>query len=497
MSIFRWHDLYIVFPLNLFMILKCQSTRTSSVRGVNRHSLWILYLLLLSLLTEQFKSVVSCEFNFGYETEAYLSAVINLTYVDPTTGVLTQENLQMGKLLPGKTEEVSGVVVHVTSNNHTSHEACEKLDTDVLPREPFIALIKHGNCRDQVKLRHVADGNAAAAVLYNDNHSTRFIKVERKANHITFAVINERKGEWLASLVDNGTRVMMRIGIASIGTFRFGQINRTSVLFVSISFIILMVISFAWLVFYYIQRFRYIHAKEILSRHLCSAAKKALDKIPVKTVRNDESGAEDDYECCAVCIEPFQQGELIRTLPCKHCFHKICIDPWLLEQRSCPMCKLDILLHFGLVYTGSQESVLEIDDDDFRRPRNSLIEHDIVLVQNQRRHSSVRVAISRREGRATSPCSLSSLDPDAAVVEQSFVTAAVDVSDVAVNTSDPPSEADYESSEDRWTAPFPRKLSKSLKNLHQSKESVMSNHNVSVKNTEIENFEVCDLGFEN
>ncbi|VDO05577.1 unnamed protein product [Rodentolepis nana] len=26
-----------------------------------------------------------------------------------------------------------------------------------------------------------------------------------------------------------------------------------------------------------------------------------------------------------------------------HYFHKLCIDPWLLEQRSCPMCKLDIL----------------------------------------------------------------------------------------------------------------------------------------------------------
>nr|CAD7605014.1 unnamed protein product [Timema genevievae] len=40
---------------------------------------------------------------------------------------------------------------------------------------------------------------------------------------------------------------------------------RTSVLFVSISFIVLMVISLAWLVFYYVQRFRYIHAKDRLS----------------------------------------------------------------------------------------------------------------------------------------------------------------------------------------------------------------------------------------
>ncbi|GBN03826.1 Protein goliath [Araneus ventricosus] len=234
--------------------------------------------------------------------------------------------------------------------------------------------------------------------------------------------------------------------------------------------------------------------KEILSRRLCSAAKKALDKIPVKTVKSDDSEHDDEYECCAICIEPFQHGELIRSLPCKHCFHKICIDPWLLEQRSCPMCKLDILLHFGLVYTGSQESVLEIDDDDFFRPRQSLTEHDIVLVQNQRRHSSVRVAISRREDRATSPCSLSSLNPDA-VVEQSFVSATVDMSDVAVNTSDPPSEADYESSEERWTSPFPKKFQTLTKT--GSQESVASQCDTTVINTEEENYEICDLTFEN
>lgn len=41
--------------------------------------------------------------------------------------------------------------------------------------------------------------------------------------------------------------------------------GRTSVMFVSISFIVLMMISLAWLVFYYIQRFRYLHAKDRLS----------------------------------------------------------------------------------------------------------------------------------------------------------------------------------------------------------------------------------------
>ena len=36
-------------------------------------------------------------------------------------------------------------------------------------------------------------------------------------------------------------------------------------LFVSMSFILLLVISLAWLLFYYVQRFRYMHAKDRLA----------------------------------------------------------------------------------------------------------------------------------------------------------------------------------------------------------------------------------------
>uniref|UniRef100_A0A915NND3 Uncharacterized protein n=1 Tax=Meloidogyne floridensis TaxID=298350 RepID=A0A915NND3_9BILA len=51
--------------------------------------------------------------------------------------------------------------------------------------------------------------------------------------------------------------------------------SKTSVLFVSISFIVLIVFSLDWLVFYYVQRFRYAHAKDRLQR-LFNAAKTAF-----------------------------------------------------------------------------------------------------------------------------------------------------------------------------------------------------------------------------
>ncbi|XP_064481431.1 RING finger protein 150-like [Ornithodoros turicata] len=307
-------------------------------------------------------SVVRADFTYAHDAEEYYTAIINLTYINPTTGQVVSDREELGKYSAGKVGSVSGVVVHVTSNNFTAHDACSPLDTANIPQEPWIALIQHGNCIESVKMRHAANTNASGAVVYNNNPGSRLVKMRHKVFQIISVFISREKGEEIATLVDNGTRVLMHVSVGSHRPFPYPNINRTSVLFVSISFIILMIISLAWLVFYYVQRFRYIHAKDLLARRLCSAAKKALDKIPVKTLKSGDKEAEGELECCAVCIEPFRLGEVVRLLPCKHIFHKSCVDPWLLEQRSCPMCKMDILKHYGLVYTGSQESVLNMED---------------------------------------------------------------------------------------------------------------------------------------
>lgn len=103
------------------------------------------------------------------------------------------------------------------------------------------------------------------------------------ADDVVTIFIKKKDGEEIASLVDGGLKVMMYIRVGLVKTplskdtqhHNAHNISKTSVLFVSISFIVLMIISLAWLVFYYIQRFRYAHAKERLSVSMihCSTLK--------------------------------------------------------------------------------------------------------------------------------------------------------------------------------------------------------------------------------
>jgi len=322
---------------------------------------------------------VSSSFHHHDEGDAYYTtAYLNVTFVDPTTGRTVREKSEIGKFGESYIGVSSGVLVHIRSgadNSGCTLPFRSTAGSGQLPKESWIALVRRGGCNFQVKVDNAYASNASGIIVYNDRDSHVLEKMKltlRPKRRPLGAVFTYKwKGEQLAALLDNGTRVQTEVTVAHHCSMRT-SINRTSVLFVSISFVVLMLISLAWLVFYYVQRFRYIHAKDRLSRRLCSAAKKALSKIPTKHIKLGDKEVQGDGECCAICIEPYRTTEVVRILPCRHEFHRGCIDPWLLEHRTCPMCKMDILKHYGFVFTGSQESILHMDIEEVVSESESL-----------------------------------------------------------------------------------------------------------------------------
>ncbi|XP_024633397.2 E3 ubiquitin-protein ligase SDIR1 [Medicago truncatula] len=51
------------------------------------------------------------------------------------------------------------------------------------------------------------------------------------------------------------------------------------------------------------------------------------------------SKASGDELTCSVCLEQVNVGDVLRSLPFLHQFHASCIDPWLRQQGTCPVCK--------------------------------------------------------------------------------------------------------------------------------------------------------------
>ncbi|XP_054858011.1 E3 ubiquitin-protein ligase RNF43 [Eublepharis macularius] len=46
---------------------------------------------------------------------------------------------------------------------------------------------------------------------------------------------------------------------------------------------------------------------------------------------------------CAICLEEFSEGQELRIITCFHEFHRWCIDPWLQQHQTCPLCMFNIV----------------------------------------------------------------------------------------------------------------------------------------------------------
>jgi hypothetical protein len=46
---------------------------------------------------------------------------------------------------------------------------------------------------------------------------------------------------------------------------------------------------------------------------------------------------------CAICLCGYKTSQRASELPCKHMFHRACLNPWLKEADSCPVCRQPII----------------------------------------------------------------------------------------------------------------------------------------------------------
>ncbi|XP_042569824.1 RING finger protein 150 [Cyprinus carpio] len=296
------------------------------------------------------------------EKEEWYTAFVNITYVDPDTAEVRTEKTECGRYGEHSLKREAKGVLAMPVALHDKN-ACDP-SSRFTPRGhgAWIALISRGNCTYRDKIRNAVGKNASAVVIFNvgsSNPNETITMSDPGIGDVVAIMIPEPKGRDLVLLMERNITVHMHITIGTRNLQKY--VSRTSVVFVSISFIILMIISLAWLVFYYIQRFRYANARDRNQRRLGDAAKKAISQLQVRTIRKGDQETESDFDNCAVCIEGYKPNDVVRILPCRHLFHKGCVDPWLVDHRTCPMCKMNILKALGL--TSSAECLNELPLD--------------------------------------------------------------------------------------------------------------------------------------
>ncbi|XP_058055849.1 E3 ubiquitin-protein ligase Arkadia [Anopheles bellator] len=63
------------------------------------------------------------------------------------------------------------------------------------------------------------------------------------------------------------------------------------------------------------------------------------------------SETDEDSEKCTICLSQFEVDNDVRRLPCMHLFHKDCVDQWLVTNKHCPICRVDIEVHLSKDYS--------------------------------------------------------------------------------------------------------------------------------------------------
>lgn len=58
---------------------------------------------------------------------------------------------------------------------------------------------------------------------------------------------------------------------------------------------------------------------------------------------NADGRSSSDQTSCVICMCDFESKQLLRILPCSHEFHAKCVDKWLKNNQTCPICRASAL----------------------------------------------------------------------------------------------------------------------------------------------------------
>ncbi|KAJ6767626.1 RING-H2 FINGER PROTEIN ATL71-RELATED [Salix koriyanagi] len=66
----------------------------------------------------------------------------------------------------------------------------------------------------------------------------------------------------------------------------------------------------------------------------------SYSKVLYSQAKLQHEGNDSRPFCCSICLGDYEDNDMLRFLPdCGHVFHLKCVDCWLKQHSTCPMCR--------------------------------------------------------------------------------------------------------------------------------------------------------------
>uniref|UniRef100_H2XL79 RING-type domain-containing protein n=1 Tax=Ciona intestinalis TaxID=7719 RepID=H2XL79_CIOIN len=227
-------------------------------------------------------------------------------------------------------KNISGQIVYAVTSNDI-RDGCKFNYGSVHLPSPWLALVSRGNCTFAEKIDNAAKWNASGIIVYDLEKNTNLETMSHAdSTKIVSVMIKYGLGISVGNLAQQGTKVncFVEAGKEYPETSGFSLILSLK----TESIIEYMYAYLLWLIYNFF----------IIQRHRNRLAQRAVMQLKTRTIKpNDEIVSTESV--CAICIENYKTAEVVRELPCRHIFHKKCVDPWLHTKHTCPMCKINII----------------------------------------------------------------------------------------------------------------------------------------------------------